>query len=138
MIDIKKTSLTKRQYEILRKKIEGKSLSDISKELRTSRSNISSIARTAKENIEKCRDTLKLMELVDWPIKITVKTGSNIYDVSETVFNEADRKKIKISHNYSDLVRFITEVLGSTRLKRRKTLRKFTIAVSGEGRFEIF
>lgn len=138
MIDTKKTHLTKRQFEVLKMRMEGKSLSEISREFNTSRANVSSIAKTAEENIEKARNTLKLMELIDWPIKIDVRAGSNIYKISEMVFKEADRKKIKISHNYSDLVRLITEALGASRLKRRKALRKFTIMVSKEGRFEIF
>lgn len=138
MIDTKKTHLTKRQFEVLKMRIEGKSLSEISRELCTSRANVSSIAKTAESNIEKSRTTLKLMELIDWPIKIDVKAGSNIYDVSEMVFKEADKKKIKISHNYSELVRLITESLGAKRIRRRKALRNFNIAVSKEGRFEIF
>ena len=138
MIDIKKTQLTKKQFEILKMKISGKSLSEIAKELNTSRANISSIAKTAEENVQKSRNTLKLIELINWSIKIDVKAGANIYEISERVFREADRKKIKITHNYSELVRLISEALSTTRLKRRKTLKDFSVVVSKDGRFEIF
>ena len=138
MIDINKTHLTKKQFEILKMKISGKSLSEIAKELHTSRANISAIAKTAEANVKKSKQTLKLMELINWSIKIDVRAGSNVYEISEKVFREADRKKIKISHNYSELVRLITEALGTARLKRRKTLENFSIVVSKDGRFEIF
>ncbi len=138
MIDIKKTHLTKKQFEILRMKISGKSLSEIAEELNTSRANISAIAKTAEENVQRSRNTLKLIELIDWSIKIDVKSGANIYEISERVFREADRKKIKINHNYSELVRLISEALGTTRLRRRKALKDFSVVVSKDGRFEIF
>jgi len=138
MIDIDKTHLTKKQFKVLRMKIAGKSLSEISRELHTSRANISSIAKTAEANVKKSKQTLKLMELINWSIKIDVSAGSNVYEISEKVFEEADKKKIKITHNYSELVRLITESLGAARLKRRKTLEKFSIVISKDGRFEIF
>lgn len=138
MVNIKNTHLTGRQFKVLRLRMAGKSLSEISKELHTSRSNISSVARTAEENVKKARNTLKLMELLDWPLKMDVKAGSNIYEVSERFFKEADNKRIKISHNYSEIVRLITETLGATNLKQRKTLKDFSIAVSKDGRVEIF
>lgn len=138
MIDTNKTHLTKKQFEMLQMKIAGKSLSEIARELHTSRANVSSIAKTAEENVKKSRNTLKLMELINWPIKIDAGVGSNIYEISEKVFREADRKKIKICHNYSELVRLITEALGPTHLKRRKALNNFSVVVSKDGRFEIF
>lgn len=138
MIDIKRTHLTAKQFEILKMKISGKSLSEIAKEQKTSRANISSIAKKAEENIQKSRNTLKLIELINWSIKIDVKKGDNIYEISEKIFREADRKKIKITHNYSELVRLISESLGMTHLKRRKALKDFSVVVSKDGRLEIF
>lgn len=138
MIDLKMTHLTEKQFEVLKMRIAGKSLSEIAKELHTSRANVSSIAKTAEENIRKSRNTLKLIETIDWPIKIEAKAGSNIYEISEKVFHEADLRKIKISHDYSEIVRIITKVLGSTGLRRRKALKDFIIFVSGDGRVEVF
>jgi Tfx family DNA-binding protein len=137
MINIKKTHLTKRQLEVLKSRKEGKSLAQIAKELGTSRSNVSRIAKIAERNVERARNTLKLMEVIEWPIKIDVRAGSNVYSVSEQVFREADEKGIKIVRNYSELVKLITETLGRKNLKRRKVLTDFSIVVSKEGRVEI-
>lgn len=137
MVNIKNTHLTKRQFEVLKMRREGKTLSEIAARLRTSRSNISAILKTAGENINKTRNTLKLIETIKWPVKIDVKAGSNIYEVSERVFNKADEKRIKVSHNYSEIVRLITETLGWENLKRRKALRNFTVMVSKEGMVEV-
>lgn len=138
MIDPKTTHLTEKQLEILKMRIAGKSLSEIAKELHTSRANVSSIAKTAEENIKKSRNTLKLIEMIDWPIKIEAKAGSNIYEISEKVFHEADLKKIKISIDYSEVVRLITKFLGTSGLRRRKALKDFIIFVSGDGRVDVF
>jgi len=137
MVNIKDTHLTKRQFEVLKMRREGKALSEIAARLRTSRSNVSAILKTAGENINKARNTLKLIETIKWPVKIDVKAGSNIYEVSERVFNKADEKRIKVFHNYPEIVRLITETLGWENLKRRKALRDFTVMVSKEGMVEV-
>ncbi len=137
MVNIKDTHLTRRQFEVLRMRREGKTLAEIAAKLRTSRSNVSAILKTAGENVDKARNTLKLIETIKWPIKIDVKAGSNIYEVSEEVFSKADEKGIKVSHNYSEVVRLISETLGWENLKRRKALRDFSVMVSKEGMVEV-
>jgi hypothetical protein len=137
MVNIKETHLTRRQFEVLKRRREGRSLAEIAEELHTSRSNVSSIAKIAEQNVEKAKNTLKLIETFEWPIKVDVQVGANIYDVSEKVFRKADEKRIKISRNYSELVRLITETLGGRNLKRRKALKDFCVMVSGEGEVEV-
>lgn len=137
MVTIKDTHLTKRQFEVLKMRREGRTLAEIAGKLRTSRSNVSALLRTARENVDKSKNTLKLIETIKWPIKIDVRAGSNVYEVSEMVFRKADEKRIKISHNYSDIVRLITETLGWENLKRRKALRGFSVMVSKEGMVEV-
>ena len=138
MVNIKETHLTKRQFALLKRRREGKSLTEIAKELGTSRSNVSRIIKIAERNVERARNTLKLIETIKWPIKIDVKAGPNIYEVSEGVFRKADEKGIKVSHNYSEVVRLITETLGWENLRRRKALKSFSIVVSREGRIRVF
>jgi Tfx family DNA-binding protein len=137
MVNIKETHLTKRQFEVLKMRKAGKSLSEIAKELHTSRSNVSSIAKIAELNVRRARNTLKLVETMKWPIKINFRAGSNIYEASERIFREADAQHIKVSRNYSDLVRLITETLGWKNLKRRKALRDFNVMVSKKGEVEV-
>jgi hypothetical protein len=137
MIKPEETHLTKRQFEVLKLKMEGRSLTEIAEKFGTSRSNISRIARIAEENVKKARNTLKLIQTIEWPIRVNVRMGANVYQVSEKVFKRADEKGIKISYNYPEFVRLITETLGRKGIRRRKVLRSFTIAVSSQGRIEI-
>ncbi|MDI6819604.1 MAG: Tfx family DNA-binding protein [Candidatus Hodarchaeaceae archaeon] len=137
MVNIKETHLTRRQFEVLKRRREGKSLTQIAEELGTSRSNVSRIIKIAERNVERARNTLKLIGTIEWPIKIDVRAGSNVYSVSEQVFRKADERGIKITRNYSELTRLITETLGRKNLKRRKALTDFGIMVSKEGKVEI-
>ncbi|MBS3815162.1 MAG: Tfx family DNA-binding protein [Hadesarchaea archaeon] len=137
MVNTEETHITERQFEVLRKKREGKSLREIADELGTSRSNVSSIAKTAEQNLEKSKNTIKLFKTIEWPIKVDVESGTNIYDVSEVIFEKADKKEIDLSLNYSKLVRIITENLGKENLERRKTLKDFSIMVNEEGKIEV-
>jgi hypothetical protein len=136
-VDTKDTHLTKRQFEVLKLRMRGKSLAEIAERLGTSRSNVSRIARIAKQNVEKSRNTLKLVGTIEWPIRVDVRRGANVYQVCERVFKRADEKGIKVNCNYAGLVRLITETLGRRGIRRRKTLRGFTVVVSGDGRVEV-
>jgi len=137
MVNIEETHLTQRQFEVLRLRIEGKSLTEIARELKTSRSNVSRVAKIAERNIERAKNTLKLIGTIEWPIKIDVKEGSNVYSASEEVFRKADEKGVRITRNYAELVRLITETLGRKNLKGRNALRDFSIMVSKEGKVEV-
>lgn len=137
MVNTEETHLTERQFEILKMRKEGKSLSEIAKKFGTSRSNVSSIARTARSNVEKAKKTLKLFKTIDWSIRIDVESGANIYDVSKDVFDRADKKDINLHLNYSELVRLITETLGRKYLERRKALRSFSIMANKKGKIEV-
>lgn len=137
MVNIRETHLTERQFEVLRLRIEGKTLTEIARELGTSKSNISRLAKIAERNVERAKNTLKLIETIEWPVKIDVRAGSNIYIVSERVFRKADKEGIRIARNYSEVVKLITEILGKENLRRRKALKSFSIMVSKDGRIEI-
>lgn len=137
MVDINKTHLTKRQLEVLVMRNRGLSISKIASELGTTRSNVGALIKKAKRNIEKSRNTLRLIKTLDWPLKVKFSAGTNIYRACEDVFQTADQKKIKISHNYSDLVRKITETLGKEHLRRRRASRSFTVMVSPAGEVEV-
>ncbi len=137
MVNIKETHLTKKQLEVLKLRRDGRSLSEIAKIFGTSKSNISRISKIAEQNVEKSKNTLKLIGAVEWPVRLDVRVGANVYELSERVFRKADDKKIRIGHNYSELVDLITKSLGKKWIKRRKTLKNFTIMVSREGKVEV-
>jgi len=138
MVRVEETHLTKRQFEVLRMKIEGKSLSEIAKTLGTSRSNVSRLSKIAKLNVERAKNTMKLMATIRWPVKVVARAGSNVYEVSEMIFREADKKGISISQNYSGLVSLITEALGRKNIRRRNSTKNFTVLLSEEGKVEVF
>lgn len=138
MVRVEETHLTKRQFEVLKMKTEGKSLSEIAKTIGTSRSNVSRLAKVAEQNVERAKNTLKLLSTIRWPVKVEARTGSNVYEISEMIFKEADRSGIRISQNYAGLVGLITEALGRKNIKRRKATKNFTVLISGEGKVEVF
>jgi len=118
-------------------KTEGKSLSEIAKTIGTSRSNVSRLAKVAESNVERAKNTLKLLSTIKWPVRVEAKAGSNVYEISEMIFKEADRDGIRISQNYAGLVGLITEALGRRNIKRRKAAKNFTVLISGEGKVEV-
>lgn len=133
----RRSYLTPRQIQVLELKIRGNSVSQIARKLRTSRSNVSRLLKTAEENIERAKNTLKLLETLEWPVKVVARKNTNIYEVAERVFKSADQRGIKIAHNYAEVVRIITEFLGRRGLRRRRALRSFVVVVSADGKLEV-
>ena len=133
MVSTRGTHLTNRQFEVLKGRLEGKSLSEIAKELGTSRSNVSSIAKAAERNVQRAKNTLKLIRTIEWPIRVDVKAGTDLYDVYEKVFREADEKGIKVIYNCPELVTLIIERLGRENIKRRKITTDLSIMVGKDG-----
>lgn len=137
MVNIEETFLTQRQFEVLKLRVRGETLAKIAERFGTSRSNISQIERKARRNIERAKNTLKLIQTIQWPIKVNVKAGANIYQVAEEVFRQADRKGIKVACDYAELVRMITKKLGREGIKRRKILRNLIVLIDSEGKVEV-
>ncbi|MCS7131774.1 MAG: Tfx family DNA-binding protein, partial [Hadesarchaea archaeon] len=92
MVDLSKTHLTKRQFEVLKLRMAGKSLAEIAEALGTTRSNVSRISKMAEQNIERAKNTLKLIQTMEWPIIVHARAGANVYQVSERVFRRADER----------------------------------------------
>lgn len=136
MFNNKETHLTEKQFEVLKKKKTGKSLSEIADELNTSRSNVSHILATAKENVEKAENTLTLIRAFEWPVEIEIEAGSDLYDVSKNIFEKADEENIRINHTGSDLVDLLAEEI-SDRIENRKVQVGFSVKISKEGEVEV-
>jgi len=137
MVKIEDTHLTKRQIQVLELRLQGMGVSAIAKKLRTSKSNISRLLKTAEQNVKKSKNTMRLLETLDWPVKINIRKGSNVYEVAEKLFELADKKRIKIARNYAEIVRLISESLGRKNIRRRVALRDLTVMVSADGEIEI-
>jgi Tfx family DNA-binding protein len=135
--DEKDTLLTGRQIEVLKLKRKGLSQADIARKLKTTRGNISTIENTALKNIEKAEKTLKLYRALEAPVWMTVPSGTDLYEIPQMIFKEADRKKIKI-HIDSATVIVKLKTDAPDRISHRVTSGDINVSVEENGNVTIY
>jgi Tfx family DNA-binding protein len=135
--DEKDTLLTERQVEVLKLKRKGMSQADIARKLKTTRGNISTVENTALKNIEKAERTLKLYRALEAPVWMTVPAGTDLYEIPQMIFKEADRKKIKINMD-SAMVIIRLKTDAPDRISHRVTSGDVNISVDASGNVTIY
>ncbi|KXA94378.1 hypothetical protein AKJ37_07660, partial [candidate division MSBL1 archaeon SCGC-AAA259I09] len=135
MINTENTHFTKKQLEVLKKRKMGKSISEIAENMGTSKSNVSHILESAEKNIEKAENTLKIAKTINWPIKIEFEVGTNLFDISERIFEKANDEGVKLDFTGPDLLKTLAEKAG-TKIKNRRIQTKISIVINREGKIE--
>jgi HTH-type transcriptional regulator, fmd operon transcriptional regulator len=135
--DEKDTHLTGRQIEVLKLKRKGLSQADIARKLKTTRGNISTIETTAQKNIAKAEKTLKLYRALNAPVWITVPSGTDLYEIPQLIFKEADRRKIKISIDSATVIVRL-KASAPDRIEHRVTSGDINISVDENGNVTIY
>jgi DNA-binding protein, Tfx family len=126
------TVLTQKQIEVLKLRKEGHSQEEIAKKFGKTKQNISAIERMARRKVKRAENTVKFTKLLEAPIWFAVDKNTNIDDVAERVFSEADRAKIHMVYDSLSLAMKIRENAGN-KIKHRVILREFEIGVTKEG-----
>jgi Tfx family DNA-binding protein len=135
--DEKDTLLTGRQIEVLKLKRKGFSQADIARKLKTTRGNISTIETTALKNIAKAEKTIKLYRALEAPVWMTVPSGTDLYEIPQMIFKEADRKKIKIGMDSATvIIRLKTDA--PDRIAHRVTSGDVNVSVDEQGNVTIY
>ena len=135
--DEKDTLLTERQIEVLKLKRKGLSQADIARKLKTTRGNISTVENTALKNIDKAERTLKLYRALEAPVWLTVPAGTDLYEIPQMIFKEADRKKIKISMDSATVI-IRLKADAPDRIAHRVTSGDINISVDSGGNVSIY
>jgi HTH-type transcriptional regulator, fmd operon transcriptional regulator len=135
--DEKDTLLTGRQIEVLKLKRKGLSQADIARKLKTTRGNISTIETTALKNIAKAEKTLKLYRAMEAPVWMTVPAGTDLYEIPQQIFKEADRKKIKIGIDSATVI-IRLKANAPDRIEHRVTTGDISVSVDESGNVTIY
>ena len=129
------TFLTPRQIQVLRLRAGGHTQEKIAEMLGTSRENITNIEKKARANIEKARYTIELYESLN-PIRMTVKPGTDIFDIPRQVFKKADSHGVKVLHNSTSLVGLIRKDAGAS-VAGNRVVDFIALAILRNGRVRI-
>lgn len=105
--------LTRRQAEVLALRERGLAQADIASRLGTSRANVSSIEASARTNVRKAHETVSFVETLRAPVRLTVPSGTDLYDVPELVYTACDDAGVKVDQPAPELMKQISDEAGS-------------------------
>lgn len=124
--------LTERQIFVLRMRSKDLSQQEVSEILGTTRSNVSILEKRAHQNVERAKNTLRQWTMIQAPVSVTVPEGTDVFEVPGRVFQEADRKGVRLSLNSLDLIVRLRSEAPQV-LKKRVVLRDLEIFVTENG-----
>jgi len=128
----KDTHLTEKQIKVLRLRAKGHTQADIARQFGTSRANISATEKKAVSNIERAKNTLNLIKMLDAPLWFTVEAEEDLNDVVKKIYEKADSNGIHISQNFPALANLIQEK-AKGKIRGRRVLLEMEIAVTKKG-----
>jgi len=128
----KEIFITPRQMEILILKKKGYSQTKIAEKLGTSRANISSTEKSALKNIEKSKNTIEAVKMMEAPIWLTFEADDNLDEVVGKIYKEAGEMDIWVAHDGPSLATLIHKQAGD-KIKGRRILSKLEITITEKG-----
>ncbi len=96
--------LTSRQIRVLQMRLAGHSQQEVADSLGTTRSNISILEKRAHQNISRARRTLEQWMMLQAPISLEAKAGTDVFELPAMIFAAADQKNIRLPVTSLDIV----------------------------------
>ncbi len=130
------TFLTKEQYEVLRLRAMGYSLSEIAARLGTSRSNVSVLLKRAMRNVERARRTLRAYIELFSEVSVRVEAGTRVEAVPFLVYRTADMYGVKVRYSSAEIVRKIYDELPHA-VEGDRLTKDLTVLILRDGKIEV-
>ncbi len=130
--DPERSVLTRRQAEVLALREHGVRQVAIAELLGTSRANVSSVEASARANVEKARETVAFAESLSAPVRVSVATGTDLYDVPKLVYDACDDAGVKVNHTAPDLMKLVSDAAGDA-VRGRAVRDDLLVGVTSEG-----
>jgi len=130
------TVLTERQAQILKLRGEGMTQNEVAQKLETSTPNVSTIEKRARKNLEKARNTLKLARELEAPLRLTIESDTDLYDVPGRIYEAADELGVKVQQSGPEILRLVHREAGS-KLRDRAVRNPINVSVKNDGQVSI-
>ena len=124
--------LTDRQLEVLKLRQQGLSQAAVAERFGTTRSNISILEKRAYDNVERAKRTLQQWMMIQAPISLTVREGTDVFDLPKMIFEAADKKSLQLPATSLDIIVQLRRKAPQL-FRRRAVMKDVEIFVTEEG-----
>ena len=127
-----KTTLTLRQWQVMRLRATGLTQMQVAKRLHTSRTNVSIIERRAHENVRSAKATLEALERLSDSKELVVPSGTSMFEATSMILRRADSLGIKLRMNADSILAYLrTRCRGRLRLHHATAVIRIQICNDG-------
>ena len=102
-----KTSLTERQWEVIRFRASGLTQAEIAQKLRTTRENVSEIEHRARLKINAAKATLDALHELNPTSEVLVPTGTSVFEAVTMIITRADILGTRLQGTADDILSLI-------------------------------
>ncbi|GBF37018.1 Tfx family DNA-binding protein [Methanofervidicoccus abyssi] len=124
--------LTDTQIKVLKLRRKGLTLEEIANLMNTTKANICMIEKRARENIEKSKNTLRIYESIIAPLRLTVKEGTDVFQIPKIVYEESNKLNIHVKYNSLELIDLIYRNMKDN-IEKRIVKKPFVVSVLEDG-----
>ena len=93
------TTLTKRQWRVVKLRLTGLTQAQVAKRLRTTRENVTILERRANENLKAAKATLAAMERLSGSRELVIPSGVSVFEATSMILRRADVLRTKVKMN---------------------------------------
>jgi len=93
------TTLTKRQWGVVKLRLTGLTQAQVAKRLRTTRENVTILERRANENLKAAKATLAAMERLSGSRELVIPSGVSVFEATSMILRRADVLRTKVKMN---------------------------------------
>jgi Tfx family DNA-binding protein len=98
------TTLTVRQWEVIRYRAQGLTQAQVAKKVNTTRENVSEIERRARLKINAARATLAALQQMDATSQLLIPSGVSEYEALSMIISRADILGVKLLSSSDDML----------------------------------
>ncbi len=98
------TTLTARQWEVIRYRAHGLTQAEVAEELNTSRENVSEIEHRVRLKIDAARATLAALQQIDATSQLLIPSGISEYEALSMIILRADILGVKLLNSSDDIL----------------------------------
>ena len=126
------TSLTARQWEVIRYRSQGYTQNDVAKKLETTRENVSIIEHRALRKITTAKATLAALQHMDATNLILIPSGTSIYEATEMIILRADILGVKLRSTCDGMVAALRSKCKG-KIRRHHLISVARVEIGGDG-----
>jgi hypothetical protein len=99
-----RTSLTSRQWEVVRYRAKGLTQAELAKRLNTSRENVSEIEHRARLKIDAAKATLAALQELDATGQVLIPSGTSVFEAVSIIILRADILGVRLLGSADDVL----------------------------------